>query len=661
MSEKVPFEEKEVVIDGIGKVTQVSENTYRRETTIEQAFNAHMENFSGARFEGEQSDALEKRRFLMLMSARQRKCAKTQRLLYASTSVNDLDSIDSDLRRTHAGNMDDLMKDSAPEQSFQEMRDASEKIYKNLMEEGLIITLESGEVVVNPETNVRTVTQGAIDRLRGEGYNVAIVRKPEDDLYMKKLIEDSNIARAAIESGLQDPEFDEGVNDQTDPAVVELAREKLVAATIVFNRLDRELPYITRNDGDHNATVVLDVKAFYDMMDDMKIPTKNVQELINLNSGTIRSQLSLIHGDFEWWAMTLESMDTAVFVPRLYLLFVGQPSPRVVEFSRVMQVYFAVVQILKQTLDFPTEKVIEKRRRQFYKSLAKEIAKHGPQAQDNVKRFEQRKKKAQEWEETNISGEHISKTLTASRKKATLQLRANVEALACAHEVEVMYHAGQLGDLAMREHKPKYDKETVREMPDVHALWYYNTLWDILQTFNHAVIMSYETMIIKMLRDYIPQETWEFWTTTPEKPDTHRTSPITADFVQKMNKDLTEWRDFDGFINETDLLDKELIPNPELDEGFDDMPVCPTQSYSPTLGQMKRFVRDLNTINRIDPTKISKLYAKKKKATEKMMNDSYKKTDQQRKEAQERVDRNIQNNKDKTERKQDRLAQKKGE
>jgi hypothetical protein len=121
------------------------------------------------------SDALERRRFAMMMSAKRDEDTQLFDSLSQVATLDQLDVVMRDHMKT-VKTMDDIAADPANAELLEHNEEEAKKVYDALVKAGRVLKLNPGEVAEK-----KYITKEAVERLRKDGYNVYVTRPPSED------------------------------------------------------------------------------------------------------------------------------------------------------------------------------------------------------------------------------------------------------------------------------------------------------------------------------------------------------------------------------------------------------------------------------------------------------------------------------------------------
>ena len=461
---------------------------------------------------------------------------------------------------------------------------------------------------------------GIVARLKGENPNLNVVirrdpAKVQDD-FMTGLRNDAKLARAFIEGGLQDEAFNDGINANTDKAVVEKFNTAIAASSAVLNNYERNRDFITRADGNHNETVACSVDEHYKMLKKNGVPFVDIRTLKGLNREALRLEMGLMAEKCTEVLVMRELLDCAIFVPRLCLLLVQQPMPRVVEYSRVMRVYQATLRILARINKLPTQSEVKKEQTKFQKEIMKmseefDIKMIADPAYDEP------------WRSTRPTAEMVRRAFSQMTRLARDTLLSSAVDLGHWYDRETRHHAGTLDEAERKLHQfePQFTEQQMKENPHLIKLKFYQEMWRNNQVFALDLLRAYEAGILLQLQRFLPKEYNDYWMSRGLYPMDIQCSDHSVNLIKKTNESLCEWRRL--LIVQASQVARGVtvpLPLPELEDGFHSINVEPQQRWSPTFGQMMNLQRAMNALFRLSKEEFQAVFSDRSETLQRVRN-----------------------------------------
>ena len=461
---------------------------------------------------------------------------------------------------------------------------------------------------------------GIVARLKGENPNLNVIirrdpAKVQDD-FMTNLRNDAKLARAFIEGGLQDEAFNDGINENTDKAVVLKFNTAIAASSAVLNNYERNRDFITRADGNHNETVACSVDEHYKMLKKNGVPFVDIRTLKGLNREALRLEMGLMAEKCTEVLVMRELLDCAIFVPRLCLLLVQQPMPRVVEYSRVMRVYQATLRILSRINKLPTHSEVKKEQTKFQKEIKKMSEEFDIKMIADPAHVEP-------WRSTRPTAEMVRRAFSQLTRQARDTLLESAVDLGHWYDRETRFHAGTLSDAERKLHQfePQFSELQMKENPHLIKLKFYQEMWRNNQVFALSLLRAYEAGILLQLQRFLPKEYNDYWMSRGLYPMDIQCSDHSVNLIKKTNVSLCEWRRL--LIVHASQVARGVIvplPLPELEEGFHAINVEPQQRWSPTFGQMMNLQRAMNALFRLSKEEFQAVFSDRSETLQRVRN-----------------------------------------
>ena len=599
----------------------------------EEMFHRHIDSWTGARMVGKTqqgAENLERRRYLLLTAALRDHELDLRtalanlnvvpleiRRLIEATQSGDLQIAEGARDRSQLKSMSDLLRKSKGNAKavLKEMTRTEKRLRDGMLKDGRLIKLDSGAFVRAPQSGRKVLTHEGLEKLLRDRpeLNVAVRRDPANDTYLNAKRHDAMVAMAAVESGLQASEMlNDGVNEQSSALVKQHFNEVISASAYAMNEYRRSLDVITRRDGDQTVGVRIDLGEYYKGLKERRIPYRDLRELSRFNSFQLRQVIGVISDGVKEVLVVRELLDCAVYTPRLAALIVDQSLPRVIEFSRLYEVYFAALQLLQQVTRLPTQREVDHEENAFHAQFERAIAGH---AVTRISDGPNQHSRSEPWRQMRTTKEMVEESTSRMLITARDTLFARVRELSDWYRLETRYHNGDMKPTEVNnlQYEPYYKRETYAEFPDIIAYNYYRELWRANQTFCISLLHSYEASILLYLQDYLPKEEAEVWRTRDILPldgnDAVVCPAVTVDNLHSNNDRLTEWRSFDIDVRRRNMI-ADSIPAPPLNASLLERRVqTKHQPWSPTFRQMMQFHSVMNVLFKLPASEVANLFA----------------------------------------------------
>lgn len=566
----------------LGEVVQVAPGVVARQVSAKEAYEKHLVTVADKKMP---TDELERKRFSLLISARNNKDTDMIVALNNARTKEDMElAIGESIKKLRG--IEHVANQKSVQQMFEHNEDEAKKVYEALKKDGRVLKLDPGMV-----SKEKTITPEAVAELRRRGVNVFIQRMPGSDPYMNKIRADAELATAFVEQRLG--QFPDGIDaNSTDEQRKELQLAAQASAA-ALSRLDAERDTITRSDGEELA-VRINFEEFYTSMKAQRIETKDMRQFLHEHGHEIGMQMR--HGEEKssHTLVFLELLDCAVFVPRLCLAMAMDPMPRVVEFSRVYNVYRATSIVLRNLKLLKTRKQIEKLEDKKKAELKRKIRETSG---DVV--FPKNSDEEEPWMHKEIAVEDVSEEFGRMRVRARANLLDSVRAITEWFANESRHHSEQATasttDAPTLPGPPTFSREEVTADPTVLVRYFYRNLWLFVQRFAGDVLRAYEFSILLQLHEYLPRSTATFWRSVARLPDNKQCPGVTKKLVKEENGHLTRWRTFSS-----ELIDSLVAKKIKIDLSFPpamaNERVDPAIDWSPTFEQMEKYYRDMASL-----------------------------------------------------------------
>ena len=480
-------------------------------------------------------------------------------------------------------------------------------------------------------TEGKAVKRSAIDRIvaerkaAGKQLNVIVDGSASYDEFIAKKRSDAKQARAFIEGGLQLAELDDGVTSETSTAVRKTYVEALEAAALAIQEYEEEASdMITSSFSDPTLFVGVNLPRYYagllergikmeDLGDESWFTSDNVREAMGINQEKIDMTLTM-----------QVIMDTGVFVPRMALLFAHQPMPRVVEFSRVFRIYMAALLMLEENVPVMNARAKHREAKHLRKLVESTIqrasggsAPNGTQSAGTVQ-VNPDYENLPLYSDSAPTKETINKQYQTVYGHAMDDWRKGTAALQTWHDSELAYHKGEIdlnqlklmtASCAPGTSVPRISREKYEENPDSIGLQYYSALWELNNHTCVTLLNAHEARILLWMQRFICPEDRNAWFTRRLFPLGDQCHPLTVKETTGMNEVLGSRRDslwtsllankrFNGLAR----TDQILVATPlDSTDVHDDKHVFEQQAWSATVGQMKQYHKNMQTLFNLSP------------------------------------------------------------
>ena len=581
----------------LGKVVEVRPGVFARRITPDEAYKKHLENFQGTPLHP--LDDVERRRFSLMLEAKSNSDGEELARLKLIKSVVEFEAhLARD--REKVKTMDDIAADPNSSDLLKHNAAAAEEIRAALEKDGRILKLPDGALIVAAEGGKKVLAREYVDQLRKEGMNVYVARTDDKDTYMKKITKDALNAMAFIEGKIE-LKRDEASGKVVDEEAERVAVEAATSALAVF---EREKNVITRSDGEEVA-VRLNLDAFVKGCKDAKLVTGgDIREFMHEHGAQLAHAIAATAADSNNFLIFTETLDFAQFVPRAYILFLGgQPSPRVVEFSRIYNVYRAAFRVLQPLCLSKNRKNYEKDERRKLKELqAMADTQKGDVVFPNMLQRDNARQ-AGSWTQTETLAEDVSEHFSRLRVAARERFFQKIELLQEWFELETRYHSRKADaeferKIAQKKFAPIFTHDEAAREPQLLVLFFYRQMWVFTQQMGQDILRAHEFMLLLMLEKWLPHATADYWSSEAELPKEIQCPGVTKKLITENNGALTSWRTFDSPALKH-ALGHYMRVAPQLDRAFIDVRVHADQPWSPTYRQMIKFYRDMCSLFRL--------------------------------------------------------------
>lgn len=588
----------------LGEVVEVAPGVVARQVSAEEAYNKHLATIGDNKMP---TDELEHKRFTLMISARNNKDTNMIAELEKARTKEDMElAIGNSLKKLRG--IEHLAQQESVKKMFENNEAEAKQVYEALKKDGRVMKLEKDWV-----TKEKTITPEAVEQLRRRGVNVFTRRMPGSDPYMNKVRADAELALQFANQRLA--VFPNGLDETSTE---EQRKELMVAAQAsahALARLDAERDTITRGDGEE-ITVRVNFPEFYASMKSQHIETLDLRQFLHEHGHQIG--MAMRHGEAKssHTLVFLELLDCAVFVPRLCLAMVNESMPRVVEFSRVYNVYRATTDVLKFCKLLKTRKENAKISGKRQRELKKKI----DESNDDVS-FSKNHNNEKPWMQREVSVGGVSDGFGEMRLSARTSLLENVRALTAWFASESRYHAGtsSTSSTAKETWKPTFTRGEFEADATVLVRYFYFHVWNFVQRFAGDLLRAYEFSILLQLNQFIPRSTAEFWSSSAKIPDSVRCPGVTQKLVKEKNAQLTRWRTFSSAVIDS-LVAKKIKIDLSFPSTMAEERVDPQTNWSPTFAEMAKYYRDM-----------ASLFVLSKKQVNRLVTESAKKIDSEKK------------------------------
>jgi hypothetical protein len=579
----------------LGQVVEVRPGVFARRITPEEAFKKHLAHFTGTLLPAD----VEQRRFTLMLEAKSNSDADELARLKLIKSVAEFEKyLTRDRERIKT--MDDIAKDPNAQELLKQNAEQVELVRAALEKDGRVRKLPPGAIVVTPDGS-KVLSREYVDQLRKEGTNVYVTRTEDKDTYMKKITQDALNAMAFIEGKIT-------LKEDADPEVEQVAIE---AATNALAKFEREKNVIMRSDGEE-LTVRLNLDSFVKACQEQKLSALDIREFMHENGNKVAHAIAATAADSNKFLIFTDTLVSAHYVPRLYMLLLhGQPSPRVVEFSRIYNVYRAAFSVLQPVCLSKSRKNYERDEKKKMAELAElAAAQKGDVVFPNVLQVDNAKQ-AGSWTQTETLAEDVSANFSRLRVAARERFYAKMEILQDWFGEETRYHSREHvaefeRKIATKKFTPTFVHADLEREPQVLSLFFYHQVWVFVQAQNQEILRAYEFMLLLMLEKWLPRATNDYWSSEIELPKDIQCPGVTRRLIIEDNGALTAWRTFDSPVLKH-TLGRLMRVAPKFDSAFLDVRVHHEQAWSPTYRQMVKFYKDLCSLFRLSVKDIKQI------------------------------------------------------
>jgi hypothetical protein len=385
---------------------------------------------------------------------------------------------------------------------------------------------------------------------------------------------------------------------------------------------EREKNLITRRDGEE-ITVRVNLDEFYKSLDEDHTPYKNVREFMIKNGPAIGMSIATSAEKSNELLIFTETMECALFVPRLALLFSEQPMPRVVEFSRIFNIYRAAAGIMTALQPLKSRKQIEADKKRGKRAIHSLVTEDDGDVTFASAHIDEKAAEAGGWTNAKTSRQDVSEGISQLRVEARRILLWEIANLQKWFLAEKDYHQKRATDPG--DFHPQFTHQEVETIPNLMARFFYRQLWIMAQTYATRVLHSYEFRLLLELEEYLPRNTKEFWRSPGLLPETFQRRNeagelvdvdqcpgVTHKLVAQNNRFLVNWRRFNSPEIQRNLK-KYMIDIPIVGN-IDTLQVDDTQSWSPTIAQMRKYHRDMASLFRLTMRDVKRIVDKYRKS-----------------------------------------------
>lgn len=600
----------------LGKVVEVRPGVLARQVTMEDAFQQHLVNFEGPRMPTEE---LERARFNCLVYAKNNNNASLKDALMKVSTEDGMAVALREDRKNIVSITDHMAQEMAKPEAerdnlFRDNSEEAKKVYENMKKAGRVVQLRPGAVV-----DGKVLSREFVQELRDTGvYNIFVRRPPSEDKYMNEVRQNAANALAFVEGKMHVTSSLGGLDEKSDPKAREEFQVALAASTHAISLFEREKNLITRRDGEE-ITVRVNLDLFYKSLDEDHTPYKHIKEFMIQNGDAIGTSIAMSSPKSNELLVFIETMECALFMPRLAQLLCDQPLPRVVEFSRLYNIYRAAAGVMTVLNPLKTKKKAEAVKKRARRELHDMVTEDDGDVTFSSAHVDEVASQAGTWTEAHTTRQDVSEGISELRVLARRILLWEIGNLQDWFVKEEHYHANR--DKEHDDFKPQFTHKEIDEIPNLMARFFYRQLWIMAQTYAIRVLHSYEFRLLLELEEYLPRNTKEFWRSPGLLPETFQRRNekgemvdvdqcpgITRQLVQQNNRFLVDWRKF----NSPDIqrnLKKYMIDIPVVGN-IDRLQVDDTQSWSPTIAQMRKYHRDMASLFRLTGRDVQRIVAR---------------------------------------------------
>jgi hypothetical protein len=443
------------------------------------------------------------------------------------------------------------------------------------------------------EVEEKFIKPAAIERLKTENpnLNVMVEFDPDNTQYMQKLRAAAVAASSAVSDGMPIAGTIEGEQDDN---AKKIAAASVHAATVAIRAYEEAKDVITREDGDETVVVG---NLFYTSYLEAERKRNNVLEDFRKEQwftvDAMRTIMAIQAEQVSYTIAMLPVVDCAVFVPRLALLLCGQPLPRVVEASRIYRIYVAAMTLIHLNLPLLPQKEFASQMTRKLKKMTKETGVQLDVKVANLPQYAYGGDISQEMHDENFARLHAS----AMHDWFEMKSKARAD---YARESECRANP----ELAVA--KSRLVPGLLEKCPRAIEFFFYGAMWHASQHTFIGLLHKFEACIIKRLHRFLDGGSLDYLCTRRKLPV--KGYAFTTQLLAKSNSELIQMRQkyidaaktlpaYQAVAPKIELKDVPLGDTTEFDEklGFE------AQAWSPTIGQLKQYVLQIEHLSEAPP------------------------------------------------------------
>lgn len=413
--------------------------------------------------------------------------------------------------------------------------------------------------------------------------NVFLVTSEEEinerDETYQRLKDNAEQARAFAQLGMQRKEYKEGIDEDTPEEVKQQFLDHALASASAMQKFEAYQDLQTRPDGQCTRKMRCDVEKFSARMqresNGIALRLDNVQFLDAVVTGTkLEEKKEQLYATL----LMIEQLEGPVYTPRLFTLLKRRNAYRAMPFSEIFSYYSVVLNILVQSDVAPSAK-------EAHAIRAEEVRKHKAAGIKKLKRPE---------ELTNrdlYSREECRKIFFELREHARKVFLNKVEsALLWFNELDQDEANKSLWE-SKGQSAPPVDKEASSRWTKA----FYFQIYQVMTDYRVDLLNAYEGAILLFLHKYILKKERAYLSTRLESVDP---GLVHEQMVEKMQEENDRFESGRKFVQNITCFET-AKRFPELPESEMYKSVHPDQPWSPTFGQIKKFVEFFDSLRSV--------------------------------------------------------------
>ena len=506
-----------------------------------------------------------------------------EKLLLANTieKLNRAQSSDPKIK-----GIDDLMKNEGTRRTIEMIESSQAGVQEEF--ESRIAKFQAAGGTVSERVDVprRPMTLAEVTKLTKK-YNV-LVRQAlheinEGDEKYKLLRQNADAARKFVELGMQRPEYNEGIDENTDAETREkFERDALVAADAILKFEEWRDPR-TRPDGACYRQVSVDIKEFSDrMVRESQGLLKPIKDFFMLDDYVIQTRIEQTRETLFAALLFTEIVEVPVFTSRLMNIVCGQPLARVIRFTDAYKVYTASIHVLLHSDVAPEhDEIVQQRAKKMRTMKRAGVKVLKPKSKQNVDKYSKRE-----------CLRALQEQRLESRRRFVQEVKALIDWFTDLDRAAE--------DAAYWESMPD------QERPDVAVgaatrweIVFYQRLLECIRAHCVDILVAQEGCILLLLQDYIPKKELYYLSTPLKEPPESLMHPDFPALIREGNegfgakrRQFYETQRAAGKVRELGFAD---IPEDGLS-----VPVKSGASWAPTFGQLQGFLKFFGSVLSVD-------------------------------------------------------------